>query len=639
VPLGGPDSKSPISICLLVRRNSSANPFIVVYESKDVLVYLGCITDKSNNAKEWLEIWKQAPVPAHTRLGTLQAPLTNSESDRLWQTRMKILTELDPQAVIVTGWEENHLPPLFLDLDDLQVIRPADRNSGRNFVLCQDEAALAKAGLPSYRASSERFLWNSGEEPVFLATRPGEIDSIEDVHQVFEGLVAFNLDAGLLAVRRLSPMRFEEAADLLGGESWEGLKLDGRRIHLDHVYQLATDYNQLVSEGAHFLENRNPTGTRLIEVLHLKLNLIFQAFSLTHRATQILRSPFLNLRPESFRVRLSQTGNGLPFLWSSIVDLVEAPSAHRIDLSGTDSSIFVSEPEQSIFQSGPASRKMTGYGSLRIRQLFAIPENRTGMELTFVTDERLGLLESDIVHFVLPITGLRLDIFARKISNENVTLGETRLRSVGQRFSTELCERLTNAVGPLFKRVEFEVLPCCSSVNDLYSLAILAMRTLLVDNEATLPIVVDELTQLARQIAQSYSEKEPWRERLRAILRNESRWNDSLGPYRLTRETSLRSRASYSIPIGLWWSILGWLVRLLPGIGPDSYCPDSAAVPETGFERVFERPIADLRALQARTRSLLFADWIYSEEVRNAIDTLVEDELYAPKSASSANGC
>jgi len=98
----------------------------------------------------------------------------------------------------------------------------------------------------------------------------------------------------------------------------------------------------------------------------------------------------------------------------------------------------------------------------------------------------------------------------------------------------------------------------------------------------------------------------------------------------------LWTRASFAVPLELWWSVLGWMVRLIPGIGPDSYCPDFAADPDAGVERVFDRPITDLRALLARTRSLLFAEWVYSEEVRNAIDALMADELYAPKSEAPA---
>jgi hypothetical protein len=632
VRLGESQNRAPLAICLVVSSKSPGNPFVLIHETADALVYLGCMVDKNNRVKEWLEIWKQSRTTALERLGIVSVALTNAGMERSWQRRVRLLAELNPQTVFATGWEEEHGAPIFIDPASMQICHPADEGSGRPFTLCQDEAALARAGLPSYQASLERFLWN--EEDRFLTTGP-EAEAVyhrDDVHRICNGFWAFNADASLLAVRRLSPMRLDEAVDLLGGKSWAGLRIGDSNVHLDRVYQLATDYDQLISQGGHFLENRSPTGTRLIEVLHLKMNLLFQAFALIHHATRSLRSPFLNLRPESFRVRLLETGNGLPFLWTSRVDLTEIPSAQPVDLPGTDTRIFMADQAQSIFQVAPLSRTLTGHGSVRIRQMRSWPEERISMEITVVTDERLQLRDDDVVHFVLPLAGSRFDLFARKTSPEASPKGETRLVTVRQDLPEELNKKLKNAVGHLFERIEFEVLCSSSSVNDLYSLAIIAIRTLLVDEQVTLPVAVDELTSLARETAQHYGEKVPWRERLLAIVREDDRWSEWLGPHRLTREKSLKERASLAVPSELWWSVVGWMVRLLPGIGPDSYCPDFAAAPDSAMERVFERPITDLKALQARTRSLLLGDWVYQDEVRRAIDYLISDALYAPGS-------
>src|ERR1700723_3760810 len=60
VSLRAEDRDAPIAICLLVRTDSSDSPpFILLRETLDASIYLGCIVDRAGHPKAWVEIWVQ----------------------------------------------------------------------------------------------------------------------------------------------------------------------------------------------------------------------------------------------------------------------------------------------------------------------------------------------------------------------------------------------------------------------------------------------------------------------------------------------------------------------------------------------------------------------------------------------------
>jgi len=77
--------------------------------------------------------------------------------------------------------------------------------------------------------------------------------------------------------------------------------------------------------------------------------------------------------------------------------------------------------------------------------------------------------------------------------------------------------------------------------------------------------------------------------------------------------------SAWPVPIRLWAEVLASIIRMFPGIGPDSLCPDLAYVPAAGLETVFDATLSELSALLTRTRSLMLGEWQVNEEVRNVI--------------------
>jgi hypothetical protein len=153
----------------------------------------------------------------------------------------------------------------------------------------------------------------------------------------------------------------------------------------------------------------------------------------------------------------------------------------------------------------------------------------------------------------------------------------------------------------------------------MYSIAVLAIRILLVDDETTLPVALDEMLSLAHQIASEFKPNILLGDRIQKIVRADQRWTSSLGPHRLILDPRAREVAHRIIPADLWWETLGVIVRALPGIGPDSFCKDFGDAPGLALESIFERAIGSLDTLLLRSRSLVIADWNQNLEIHDAI--------------------
>ena len=83
----------------------------------------------------------------------------------------------------------------------------------------------------------------------------------------------------------------------------------------------------------------------------------------------------------------------------------------------------------------------------------------------------------------------------------------------------------------------------------MYALGVLAIRVLLVDDENTLAIAVDEMLSLAREVAIGHKPDVALGKRLQAIVEQDRRWGSSLGPHRLVREDGIRQLAARTIPV------------------------------------------------------------------------------------------
>jgi hypothetical protein len=626
LPLGAESHDAPLAICVVTRSAAvPGTPFVLLRETTDASIYLGCLVDCTGDPKSWLEIWVQNVDRMSQSFRAQLEAVNNSLIDRRWSERLDLLRRLDRPALIETGWETVHPRPTFVDARADAMLHPLEPVTDRPFVLCTDDAALTSAGLPAYTSSIHRYLWSGGETPSFVATTNGAPTppGVQSGPEAFPHLSPFNPGGGFLLVRSFCPLKLAEFADLLAGKSWPGFSSGQGALSLGKAYSQLGDAEKLVQGGAHLFAGRSGAANQLREIFHLKLNLIFQALRQIREAIRSQQLPFLNLSAESFRVKLSETGTGLPRLWTACVELVESGAAVPLPVPTSESRYFIPPliPGPSIYRPQTLTVLRFGEGTLRIRKVLPPVPEGTSIEATLATDERLELAGSDLIHVRLGLPIGRVDLYGHADESSALAKGETRIRTLPQKLSDEVLTALEQAAGTPVTTTHFEILPLLASPYDMYAAAVLAARVLLVDEENSLAIAVDELLSLARQVSTRFNEGGSFATRLRATIDGDPRWGFSLGPHRLTLQPALRPKATLAIPGELWWQTLGVILRLFPGAGPDSFCRDFGDAPSLALDGIFERPLAELELLQLRSRSLVVTDWDQNLEIRDAIGT------------------
>ncbi|MBV9297773.1 MAG: hypothetical protein JO066_02255 [Verrucomicrobia bacterium] len=617
---------APISIYLFVRTNPSESPpFILLRETMDASIYLGCIGDRTGHPKAWVEIWVQNVDRVAASFRAQIESLTNSTLDRRWSERAATFRTLNRGTFFETGAEFHHPAPALIDGKEGCVVHPVEPGTRREFVLCEDEKALDLAGLPSYASSLHRYLWNGPElqEPVFVAVTSGAplAPGVRQATDLFKGLYPFNPGGGLLLVRPLAPLALTEFADILSGKPWSGFKCVNEVFRPGAPYAKLEDTEEILYRGGHLFSGRAGKAGRLLEVFHLKLNLILQALEETRATIRVQQLPFLVLGAESFRLQLFEIGTGLPLFWSAHVDLAESNCAAGISVAGSDVRYFIPPelPGPSIYRPQTHSLPAGGMATVRIRKMFSSTSQGTSLEATLATDERLNVAASDLIHVRLPVAGARMDLYGRVDESDALAKGETRFRTLPQLISETVERTLQEMAGAPIGNASFEILPLLTSPCDMYALGVLAIRVLLVDDENTLAIAVDEMLSLAREVANEHKPQVALGKRLQAIVERDRRWAASLGPQRLIRADGIPEAAARILPADLWWETIGLIIRLFPGIGPDSFCRDLGDAPSSALEQIFDDVIGGINLLLLRSRSLVVADWNQNLEIHDAI--------------------
>ncbi|MBV8376499.1 MAG: hypothetical protein JO279_05790 [Verrucomicrobia bacterium] len=618
--------EAPLSICLFVGTGPAGSPpFILLRETLDASIYLGCLSDRSGHSKAWIEIWVQNVDRMAFSFSAQLESLTNSILDRRWSERAAMLRMLKRGTIIETGAEVHHPLPVLIDGNEGSLIRPVEPGTQRAFVLCEDEKALKLAGLPSYASSLHRYLWNGPEveNPVFVALTGGAPlpTGIKQATDYFKGLYPFNPGGGLLLVRPWAPLALTEFADILSGKTWSGFQFGKEVLRPGAAYARLQDTEEMLYRGGHLFSGRAGKAGRLLEVFHLKLNLILQALEETRAAIRFQQLPFLVLGAESFRLQLFELGTGLPLFWSAQVDLAESNCAMAISVVGSDSRYFIPPevPGPSIYRPQTRSLPLRGSATVRIRKIFPPTPEGTSLEATLATDDRLHATASDLIHVRLPVAGARVDLYGRADESDALAKGETRFRTLPQFLSEPVQSTLEELAGAPVGNASFEILPLLTSPCDMYTIGVLAIRILLVDDENPLPIAVDEMLSLAREVANEHKPQVAVGKRLQTIVERDPRWAGSLGPHRLVRENDLTQAAARILPADLWWETIGLVIRLFPGIGPDSFCRDLGDAPSSALDCIFDEAISQINLLLLRSRSLVLADWNQNLEIHDAI--------------------
>lgn len=623
---------SPIRLGVVCRKESEAvgGPLVALRETMDARVYLACLTDAGGRVQRWLELWVQDTAKIETALPAYRRALNNAVLDQRWANWVAGYETLDPRTIIRTGFESRHPTPVFLDAAKWAPVHPVHEESNQAWALCTDEALLAKMGLPSYAGTLHRYLYlpGLGADGGFAAlsreSPPGNVP-FDEVTGGRVDLIPLNPGGGLILVRTFDPLAIEAFADVVSGKKWEGVPHGRNLLNLLKPTGASGDGGASTDEEGLFLGRHGRWG-RMVEALHLKLRLLADAVLAVQGVVGKTGLPMLNITADSFRVRLADGSAGVPTYWTSRVDLVDPGSGVELPVVRADARYFIAPDWNlgSVYRPRIESTAASGKGLVRVRKVMDHDKLDVVVEGTFTTEERFAPAGSDLIWIRIGVGPGQADLYCHVDTKQALAGGEWRFRTVPQQFEPGILKAIRAAEGVPLANSPFEIIPLLSTPVDLYSMAVVGARLLLVNAGNTLPVAMDELLSLARQVAQNLQQGSaqvgtPLSERIAAVFAADPRWLLSLGPQRLIEEEMDAGEALDLVPPVLWFEVLAALVRALPGVGADSSCRDYGDAHAEAPQRAFHRLASDLAHLLVRTRSLIVIDWRYNREVHGVI--------------------
>lgn len=620
-----------LRICVIVRAepDEAGGQLVLLRDLLHGRSLLGCVIDSGGVVHQWLEIWVQDLEGLAGSPEVVRESCCNAAMDRQWGEVFDAARTSSPGSVVQTGWEMTPPFPTCLDPTAFRPVQLLDSKSGHPLALCRDEALLASAGLPAYGSSTQRYLHVpelGAESPLVPVTaeapRTSATAELQDIVDGYPDLIGFNPGAGLLQARKFSPVDLEPYLDILGGAPWSGVFHGTTQMALGKTLRGLSQatFAERAAEGHLLLAKSGPTG-RLVEILHLKLRAITDAVAGVREAIKAVQRPLLGVDPGSFRVEFGEAGRGLPFLWNARLVQVVPGEAIELPIEGSELRYYLpgGGERTSIYRPVSGQVPVRGFGRLRIRQ--AVPESNGAIviEGTLQTQERMDVSANDLIWLRVRCAGGAANIFVSAEAEQAKAAGEVRFRSIPQRFDEQLCSELRALEGVPVDRVPFEMVPLLSSPCDLYALAVLAVRTLLTDQQQSLPVALDEIMSLARVCAEYYADDVSAEMRIRGIMDGDPRWVESLGPHRLVQDELSPGDAFDHVPLDLWCQALAAIVRMFPGMGPDSHCRDLGDATPGALHRIFDPVLEELDALLIRSRSLIVVDWAANREIHAVI--------------------
>ena len=632
VPISEADRESALRLCAVVREapDPVAGIFVLLRDTTEESIFLGCLLDKGGHVHLWVELWIQNINNLQASIQTHHETFSNHVLDERWKRRAAFFARRDRWSKIEIGSETVHPLPVYFDLEASEPINPRDKTSSEPWELCLDDALLESHGLPRYSTSLTRYLYVRGApNPVFLPMTKGSLrnEATQEPEEVLGPVIPLNAVGGLMMAQKFSPLSLETYADLLAGQAWKGIEEGNKVFKLDGVYRTLQNSDLIQQGGAHLFSAKRGRAGRLTEVLYLKLNLLLQVFQLVYDFVRDEQLPLLNLSADSFRVSLAETGTSLPFLWSAKVQLAALGSAFPLPIESVEARYFIAPglTDTSIYRPVTPSFPVSAMGAVRIRKILA-QKDETVLEGTISTQERIDISQTDLLWIQLTLSCGRVVFYANL--TEGVAQGERRFRTIPQKLPEHVGLAIRSAEGVRFPNVPFETLPMRSSPADLYALAVIAVRILLVNDETTLAIALDEIQSLAQTVADKDLQDVELSTRLRDVTTTDSRWSASLGPHRLLNPQTLTPEEALTyLPDALWWDTIAMLIRCFPGATRDSFAADLGDAAPLALHAVFEPPIDALKKLSLRARGLLFADWKYNSEIATVIQAALQQHL------------
>ncbi|HPC83949.1 MAG TPA: hypothetical protein P5234_11085 [Thermoanaerobaculaceae bacterium] len=541
---------------------------------------------------------------------------------------------------------------------------------------CRDDAALAAAGLPLHSASGPRFLScprcrEEGRDARFWA---GSAAAEPEQHQGAGSLEELQRAWAEAVARRqaedgggepLPPcLRCAMAGSCLGG-SGAAVETGSRKRPRNAVSQplwsvfsaaespfIVTRLSRatldaladrlggrppaetpgLESEGG-FLFGDDGSGLDAVEVLALKLNLFLQVLRCVREYHRRLGLPHLDLHPDHLVVDPGDVGELLPALWGFRTRLLGTSGSRQAALGGA-ATVLLPPRETKVPFAAPRVREF-GMQTRRRAELLierVIGESdgsgRSRIEATLRDPHGFHLRPTpqDWLLIGIPDGGEELGVAslpARPDPRRTAGAGGLRITSEPVKLGPAALRRIERSGGMLLPLVRYRVYPQLTDCDDAFSLGVILLRLLVVNDGQDLSTVADIVSSTVLRTTTAA----PAPVRSGSFL-VESALGAALAahPSQLAkcnlfyRQVDRDPSRPNAVPEGLWRTALMLAFRLMEmGLHP---VPQAAAVEPARLEAV----MAEGEALRRQLHAVLFRRQGLNLEVQALIEELAASD-------------
>lgn len=658
-------------------------------------IYLGVLYRLDGCIIDWLEIWvqdssllRQSAQLVTTSASSGSAASSDSMSatgnhdisgithrllDARWSAMARVFAT-DPD-MIITGWEDEGSPPLVINLAAQPTMKVLGQNSNGDlsandhWQLCTSDAACELSGLPSYSGSLHRYLISTGQaadvtagsdQQKIIAASPDAPTGTKGETVALESLLGqdlpFNIGAGRILVTRHAPLQIDEFSDLLMGRPRPSFVSRHSQFVLEEAALHSSSEalrNRPSSAGStqtlgHFQVPDThrlfvaATGSdgRKAESFHLRLIAWQQAIAQVRHRIASTQTPMLNLTAGSFAADFDTKASGLPSLWTHCVRLIDPGEAVAVDLQGTDDKQYLrlTPGKQSTYQPQTVGQSQQGICRLRYREVVTDEMNRAVIAGSFETDESMAPGPKDTLKFSVNLGGTMISLPARieRDKTNEVVSAVWSFQSLPMKLTDAQVSYLRSRLGTTIPATQFEVVPALSSPVDLYALAVLGVRLMMVGPSRELGAVMDDLLRLGSVVHEMIrgsgtdlrdgsvsSTAAP--SIIAAALERQPALEEALRPQLAHGQTESLQDCYAVIPKSLWLSVLSHVLAMIPGLGTYSDCLNYGDASSQSLQLVFDPALTRLDELLVQTRSLVVMDLQSNREIHDVITTFIEN--------------
>ncbi len=661
--------KAPFGLHVVLGHATGADggPFVRLSEADDVSrVLLAAVKGDDDTLVELCAL-KLLPDALPDGSTPAALGLSNHDLEERWDmertrlSQLRLLSPYFPRLVRLDAASDEtaaRLPPLLFARGDRSFFVPPCPHCRGALSLCRDEPWLAGAGLPSYSASLDRFLWcercarDAGPPTVYSTARmsvPGvavrtAAELIEDASAAGAGapdlIVPFTFYGSPFLVTVAEPLDLEALADALGGRPWDELPVrcpgttDALPPRWAWLVQPPAPTRQLIFSS-------DSSGLDAVEILFLKLTAFRQILEGLIDYYRKTGRPHLDLHPRHLLFELSGAGEGLPLLWTlqarihglaAATVTLPAPGSPSVVFPGRGLSVPYAAPEIQEF-------RLAGFRPCEL--VFTDLDEETGgarrVRLAGRLADPYGLYPAprirDTIFLSLPDPTLDLGftgLGVRLTQGEALRTGEAAFTSDFLELGEGAIGRLRLAVGTKIPGARYRIHPDFGTPSDLHALGVVLLRLLLRNDGQDVTAVLKAADRLGRELAAMPAGETRHGVTLAGLLR---RVPDAAGVF--SREQLFwgrddrRGGRPNAVPETLWSRALLLALRLVtrvPGFsiaaGPSDFDP---LFREEKLERILPEAVSLLAELQA----LLFDRQAVHLEIQQVLAEIAEDERSA----------